>query len=147
MTIETYKRNLLEIIESLIEKCKENSLEEQITAFETVKHLILRDVINDKAGERTQISRDLTNPITGEIKHFFCDNFELAGEIDEMLLECITFGAQKLGLGSFNFFRLLQFKVFEFIEDLLSKSTEKQEELKLNDKNLKIPNETFPGVK
>ena len=48
MSVETYKKNLLTIIDSLIEKCIEHNLNRQVLAFNTIKHLIINDVIADE---------------------------------------------------------------------------------------------------
>jgi hypothetical protein len=43
--LETFKENLVSIIDTLIEKTEDNS---EVNAFETVKRLIEKDVIADK---------------------------------------------------------------------------------------------------
>ena len=47
MSIEIYKKNLLTIIDSLIEKCIEHNLNRQVLAFNTIKDLIINNVIAD----------------------------------------------------------------------------------------------------
>jgi len=46
--LEIYKRNLLILLDGLIESCKSPLLDEQVKAFNTVKNLIEKDVIADK---------------------------------------------------------------------------------------------------
>ena len=48
MSIEIYKKNLLSIIDSLIGKCIEHNLNRQVLAFNTIKTLIICDVITDE---------------------------------------------------------------------------------------------------
>ena len=47
MSLERYKENLVIILDTLIEKCKENDYQEQVVAFESIKELIIKDVIAD----------------------------------------------------------------------------------------------------
>lgn len=47
MSLERYKENLVIILDTLIEKCIENRLDEQVNAFMTIKNLIIKDVIAD----------------------------------------------------------------------------------------------------
>jgi len=47
-SLETYKTNLLSIIDSFIQKSEENNLFEQVEAFKTIRTFVSQDIINER---------------------------------------------------------------------------------------------------
>lgn len=63
-SLETFRLNLIEIIDEFIKTCERNKLFEQIVAFKTVRDLIVKDIIQDHQDKQAKIPMDLLEALS-----------------------------------------------------------------------------------